>query len=354
MSPIVAAFSLLSIIILLACHFSRTSLTPANDVLDPSSHDKFVVDAKALIASVSPQKGREGWRNLVKWTEKCIDVFLPKRDVNFAAFIQSVTLCTILAGFYDVDPENLSPLDVAFMTNALNCHSDSTEGPPNLGELSAITGCIYRWVKGEHASQALEIILPAYQSTWHLAAATLAYVNTDQHMRNAFLDFSENPTERQFRAFKVKDAKPSVEAIMKEVLRLHQPGLCRIMRKSRHPWWKRLFHPKVEMAGAQLDTFDAMRFHPKQPKDHRVLSFGYDELCWILEEWSLVATALIVAKVIDRVDDVRFILTGNAFDTSAGRDTRSWWNGWAIQKKEKAHTSPCPPSPPPPYVNLTS
>ena len=348
MLPIVA-FSL-SIIILGAYHVSRTRIrpTPSSDMVDNPSRDKLVAEAKALIAPVDPQQSMEGWRNLVKRGERCIDMFLPKRDVDFVGFMQSVTLCTLLAGFYDVDPEFLSPLDIAFMTNALNHHSDRAFGPPDAGELSAMTRCIYRWINEEHTSRALEIILLAYQSMWHLAAVTLTYVNGDQHMRNAFLDFSENPTERQFRAYKVKEAKPSVEAIVKEVLLLHPPTY-QTAPKSRLFWWKQLLYSPVETGDTHPETFNAMRFHPKQSKAHRVLSFAYDGLS---EEWSLMVTALIVAKVIDNVDDVRFILTGNASDPSAVRDMRTCWNGWTIRKKEKDHLFPSPSSPPPPYLNL--
>lgn len=321
------------------------ALTPSSDILNPISHDGFVTEARTLTASVSPQRCMEGWSRLVRWAEKCTDRFLLGQNVDFAAFIQSVTLCTILTGFYDVDPEIPSPLEVAFMTNALNRHSDRS-GLLNAEELSDMTEFIYRWVQGERASRALEIIFPAYESMWRLAAVTLDYVNRDEHMRNAFLDFSENPTERQFHAFKVKDTRPSVEAIMMEVLRLH-PSMRRITRKRRHPWWKRLFYPRQETAdiasahrssayGAHPETFDAMRFHPERPMSHRLLAFGHGGLRCIADEWAPMATALIVAKVIDEVDDVRWLLPRNAFDTSVDQNIRAGWDGWVISERGRA------------------
>ncbi|OJA19210.1 hypothetical protein AZE42_06776 [Rhizopogon vesiculosus] len=74
--------------------------------------------------------------------------------------MQSATLCIILAGLYDVDPETRSPLDVASTTNALN---------------RGMKDCIGRLVRGE----ALKIILPVYKPIWHLAAVAfkLAHVN---------------------------------------------------------------------------------------------------------------------------------------------------------------------------------
>jgi hypothetical protein len=323
------------------------ALTPSSDVLDPSLHDGFVTEARTLIASVEPQQSPEGWKKLVKCAEQCTDRFLPEQNINFAVFVQSVTFCTILAGFYDVDLAIPTP-EVTFMTNALNRHSDRSR-PTNIQELSTMTGHIHSWVNGERAFQALEIILPAYESMWRLAAVTLAHVNGDQHMRNAFLDFSENPTENQFSAFKVKDTKPSVGAIMKEVLRLYPP-MCHIMRKRRHPWWRQLFCRPREVAdiasaqrtseyGTQLETFDAMRFHPSQ-HIHRLLAFGHGGLSCVAEEWAPMATALIVAKVIDRVDDVRFILAGGALNTSVGHNTRTGWDGWVIRKRERTNTVP--------------
>ncbi|OJA19209.1 hypothetical protein AZE42_06779 [Rhizopogon vesiculosus] len=162
-------------------------------------------------------------------------------------------------------------------------------------------------------------------------------------MRNAFLDFSENPTEKQFCAFKRKDTKASVEAYIKEVMRLDL-HTCHLMQKSRHPWWKRLFYSAAEMDDIQpeLNTFDAMRFHHKRLEDYTALPIGIGGL------WAPMATALIVAKVMDKVDDVRFILTRNAFDTNAGGDTSTWWDGLVIKKKEKADIYSYSP-PPPPY-----
>jgi hypothetical protein len=334
-----------------SCPHGHLALTPTSDVINPTTHDGFVTEARALTASINPQQRAKNWQRLAAWTEKCTEMVLPRQDVEFVAFIQSVTLCAILAGLYGVDPDTLSLLDVAFMTNALNCRSDRASSL-SVEKLAAMMGRIYRWIRGERAPWALEIIFPAYESMWRLAAVTLDYANRDQHMRNAFLDFSENPTENQFRVFKVKDTKPSVEAVMKEVLRLHPP-MCHIMRKSRHPWWKRLFYPKQEMAdiasahrssayGAQPETFDAMRFHSKRPTIPRLLAFGYGGLSCIAEEWAPMATALIVAKVIDRVDDVCFILAGDTFDTGVDHNISTGWNGWVIRKKEKAHTSSPP------------
>ncbi|OAX36740.1 hypothetical protein K503DRAFT_857810 [Rhizopogon vinicolor AM-OR11-026] len=199
--------------------------------------------------------------------------------------------------------------------------------------------CIDRLVRGA----ALESIVPAYESMWPLSAAALAQATSDEHMRNAFLDFSENPTERQFCAFKRKDTKASVEAYIKEVMRLDL-HTCHLMQKSRHPWWKWLFYSAVEMDDIQpeLNTFDAMRFHPKRLKGYTALSFGIGGL------WAPMATALIVAKAIDKVDDVRFFLTRDALDTNAGRGTNTWWDGLVIKKKEKEKADTYTYSPPPP------
>lgn len=326
-------------------HFA---LTPSSAILDPSRHDSFVEDARELIASVSPQKCA-GWQRFVECAEKCTEIFLPSQEVEFAAFIQSVTLCIIITAFYDVDPETLSPVDVAFVTSALNRHSDSAsrKTPVCPNELDEMRKRVCRWVGEERASQALETILPAYESMWHLAAVTLAYANGNQHMHNAFLDFGENPTQKQFRSFKVKNTRPSVEAVIKEVLRLHPP-IQRIAHNSRHPLWKRLFYPAQEIAdigtvhrscvyGTRPETFDAMRFHPQhEAADIQLFAFGLGRLSCVAEDWAPMATALIIAKVMDRVDDVGFVLVpGKAIDAGMDRNTRIGWDGWVVRKKEK-------------------
>ncbi|KAG2359740.1 hypothetical protein BDR07DRAFT_1487903 [Suillus spraguei] len=332
-------------------HFA---LTPSSAIFDPSRHDGFIQDARALIASVSPGPQCAGWPRFVKCAEKCTEMFLPSREVDFAAFIQSITFCIIITGFYGVDPGTLSPVDIAFMTNTLNRYSVSTTSrhtPLYPDELHAMRERVCRWVGGERATRALETILPAYESMWRLAAVTLAYANGNQHMHNAFLDFSENPTQKQFRSFKVKNTRPSVEAIINEALRLHPP-IQHIARKSRHPLWKRLFYPAQEIAdigavhrscvyGTRLDTFDAMRFHPEHehPVDKQLLAFGHGGLSCVAEKWAPMATALIVAKVMDRVDDVGFVLVGKLFDARMYRNTRIGWDGWVVRKKEKGMVS---------------
>lgn len=324
-------------------HFA---LTPSSAILDPSRHDGFVEDARELITSVSPQKCA-GWQRFVKCAEKCTEIFLPRQEVDFAAFIQSITFSIIITAFYDVDPVMLSLADVTFMTSALNHHSDSTSRkiPLYPGELDAMRECVCKWVGEERASQALETILPAYESMWRLAAVTLAYANGNQHTHNAFLDFGENPTQKQFRSFKVKNTRPSVEAIINEVLRLHPP-IQHIARNNRHPLWKRPFYPAQEIAdigtvhrscvyGTHLETFDAMRFHPQHehPADTQLLAFGLGRLSCVAEDWAPMATALIIAKVMDRVDDVGFVLAGNVFDARMYRNTRIGWDGWVVRRK---------------------
>lgn len=338
------------------------ALTRSSDILNPTSHDNFVAEARKLIAPANPQQHAEGagagmgvaqanpqpypWGNFAKCAERCTEKFLPTEGVNFVAFIQSITLCTILVRFYDVDPAIPSPLDIAFMTHALYHHSNRSS-LLDARELSDMTKIIERWVKGVRASQALETIFPAYESMWRLVAITLDYATRDVNRRNAFLDLSENPTDRQFRAVKVKGREPSVEAIMKEVLRFHPP-MCHIMRKSRHPWWMGLFYSPQEVAditsahrssayGEHPEIFHAMRFHITQPMD-RLLAFGHGGLRCIAEEWAPMATALIVAKVIDRVDDTKFIIAGNTSNMSVDHNIESRWEGWVIRKREMAHS----------------
>ncbi|KAG1736905.1 uncharacterized protein EDB91DRAFT_1249873 [Suillus paluster] len=336
-------------------HFALTS---SSAVLDPSLHDNFVQDAKKLIDSVSPLQRPEGWKRFAKCAETSTEMFLPRWEVDFTAFIQSVTLCIIVTGFYNVDPGALSPVDVAFMTNTLNHHSDyaSRQSPLYRGEIYSMRERVCRWVGSHRALQALETILPAYESMWRLVALTLAYASEDQDRHNAFLDFGENPTQKQFRTFKVKNTRPSVEAIINEVLRLHPP-MRYIVRKSGHPWWKRLFCAPQEMAdigaahrscvyGEHPNTFSAMRFYPQH--DHaaqmKPLAFGHGGLSCVAEDWAPMAAALIVATVIDRVDDVGFVLAGRTIDTRVDRDTRTGWDGWVIKKKGRGIVSP-------PYVS---
>jgi hypothetical protein len=50
-----------------------------------------------------------------------------------------------------------------------------------------------------------------------------------------------------------------------------------------------------------------------------------------------MATALIIAKVMDRVDDVGFVLAGpgKVIDARMDKNMRIDWDGWVVRKKEK-------------------
>ncbi|OJA11181.1 hypothetical protein AZE42_06254, partial [Rhizopogon vesiculosus] len=81
--------------------------TPSNDML-------------VLGTSADAQERAEGWKKWAEEAEKCTEIFLPPRGVDFISFIQNTTLCTILAASYHVDPKTFFPLDIASTTNALN------------------------------------------------------------------------------------------------------------------------------------------------------------------------------------------------------------------------------------------
>ncbi|KAG1723556.1 hypothetical protein EDB19DRAFT_1898059 [Suillus lakei] len=297
---------------------------------DPGVHDNFTREAKVLITAVS---AKDGWSRLVDVTETCVNRFLDAESLDFATFVQSVTLSVVLAGLLGTDIEDLDPADVAFVTKAINDRwaqsKSSTSLTPEV--LDRINHHIIRWVPDR--TNPLNLIIPAYETMWRVAAIAVVYSNRDCLLRDAFISYNENPTDDQFRAHANEGtgAQPSVEAIVSEVLRLHPPTR-HITRAVVVPWWKRPFVPvsqKSLLYGSDPESFNPMRFHASHaaPRRDQLYAFGHGKLKCVAASWAPPAAAVITAKIIAKLDNVAFTLhEGPRIGKRAG------WEGWSIER----------------------
>jgi len=305
---------------------------------DPSIHDNFTREAKVLITAVST---KDGWSRLVDVTEACVNRFLDAGSLDYATFVRSVTLSVVLAGLLGTDIEDLDPADVAFVTKAINDRwaqsKASTALTPEV--LDRINHHITRWVPDR--TNPLNLIIPAYETMWRVAAIAVVYSNRDCLLRDAFRSYNENPTDDQFRAFvnEGSGAQPSVEAIVSEVLRLHPPTR-HITRAVVVPWWKQPFVPSVDVAdveeaqksiafGSDTESFNPMRFHASHsaPKRDQLYAFGYGKLKCVAASWAPPAAAVIIAKIMSKLDGVAFTLQEGPH---IGK--REGWDGWSIER----------------------
>ncbi|OAX35863.1 hypothetical protein K503DRAFT_793670 [Rhizopogon vinicolor AM-OR11-026] len=306
---------------------------------DPNVHDSFTREAKGLITPVSANG--DGWSRFVDVVDTCVNRFLNTESLDYATFVQSVTLSVVLTGLLGADVEALDPADVAFVTKAINDRwaQSKTNNALPAEMLDHINDHITRWVPDR--VNPLNLIIPAYETMWRVAAIAVAYSNRDPLLRDAFISYNENPSDYQFRAFTSEgaEAQPSVEAIVSEVLRLYPPTR-HISRSVDVPWWKRPFVPSVEVAGIEEiqksalygrnpNSFNPMRFHESYsgPRRDHLYAFGYGKLRCVAASWAPSAAAVITAKIVATLDGVALTLKEGP---RIGK--REGWEGWSIER----------------------
>ncbi|KAG1877085.1 hypothetical protein C8R48DRAFT_808661 [Suillus tomentosus] len=284
---------------------------------DTGVHDNFTREAKVLIGAVSV---KEGWSRLVDIAETCVNKFLNAKSLDYATFVQSVTLSVVLAGLLGTDIEDLDPVDVAFVTKAINDRWAQSKSSTTLTTevLDRINHHIIRWVPDR--TNPLNLIIPAYETMWRVTAIAVVYSNRDSVLRDAFITYNENPTDDQFRAFADEGtgSQPSAEAIICE--RPFVPSIDVADIEEAH---------KSPLFGNDPESFNPMRFHASHaaPKRDQLYAFGHGKLKCIAASWAPPAAAVITAKIMARLDDVAFKLQEGP---CIGK--REGWEGWSIQR----------------------
>ncbi|KAH7911888.1 cytochrome P450 [Hygrophoropsis aurantiaca] len=311
---------------------------------DPHVHDNFTRTAKSLISAVNPKEDWDGWFELMKTMEACIDHCLPQQhSADYATFMQTVTFSTIVVGLLGADITAIDPHDVAFVTRSINERWTLSKTNPSLppGLLEEINKHIFRWVPDRDKFPVpLNYIIPAYETMWRVVGIAMVYAQREEVIRQAFLDFGDNPTVPQFEAFKLKPG-PSVEAVIREVLRLHPPTkhISRIVEVPACPFAKVVAEvadietvQRTQTYGEDAGEFNPMRYHPNAMElggDRPFFAFGYGKLKCVAASWAPMAAGLLVAKIFERIDDITFGLTeGPAIGGREG------WEGWSIDRKD--------------------
>ncbi|KAH7920673.1 hypothetical protein BV22DRAFT_1039566 [Leucogyrophana mollusca] len=305
-------------------------------------HDTFTRAAKSLISAVNPKENWNGWIALMKIVEGCIDRCLPLQSIDYDTFMQTVTFSVVIVGLLGADITLLDPSDVAFVTKAINerwtlSKTQSSLSPELLAE---INNHIFRWVPDrEKFPVPLNFIIPAYETMWRVVGIAVVYAKREEVIRQAFLDFGDNPTVLQFEAFKLRPG-PSVEAVIREVLRLHPPTkhISRVTVAPTCPFAGLTGEvadvetaQQSEAYGENAERFDAMRYHPDRVdagEEQPFFAFGYGKLKCVAAGWAPMAAALMVAKIFERVDDVTFALKEGPIIGS-----REGWEGWSVDRK---------------------
>lgn len=330
--------------------FGLTSTFVSGDV---KVHKTFTTSAKALIAGVGDKDDRS--RAVAQSAEATAHQFLAtiQQTVDFATLIQCITFAVVLSTLFDTDLDSLHYDDVVYVTDTINQRwkDSKIKDAVTMREddsLRAIAAHIDRWiVDRDRYPNPLNFILPAYETMWRVVAVTVAHVYRyrDNALHDVALAFGRDPTEERFQAFGEDSGvqRPSMQAIVLEVLRLHPPTrhIARApMDGAPGSWWRALVAPAVELAdieavqlseayGANASEFDPMRFHPSRVGGRAELyAFGYGRLKCVAAAWAPMAAGVIAAKVVAQIEEAGCTVT-------VGRKIggRSGWDGWSVGKK---------------------
>ncbi|KAI0261796.1 cytochrome P450 [Gloeopeniophorella convolvens] len=257
----------------------------------------------------------------------------------FSEFVQAAALrivvCSLLCGNIPEEDD----IDVTFVVNTINdlwvlSKKHNTIMSPEL--LETLNAHLIRWLPTYE--RPLDFIIPTYETMWRVIAVAVAHASYNTGTRAALLEYLDSPLESQFVRF--EHGRPSVDAFISEVLRLHPPS--RHLARARHCYFS--FAPMIEIAdikalhldpqiwGADAHIFDSMRWHPSRvsPDQKRAhMPFGHGPLrCVALKEAPRFA-AVVAAAILEAFEDPTADYQLVRGDRVGGRDG---WEGWSIIK----------------------
>ena len=277
---------------------------------------------------------------------------------DYATYMQAVVFVTVLATFFDNTVSFPEPSDVRVVTKGINFLWTTSKSPsfcPASPELVQINKHLRNWIPNDSDNpfheNPLEIILPAYETLWRLVAHAFTYVEANPCYTSPFLDFFNNPTNKQFVMPGISDG-PSAQDILKEVLRLHPPTK-RIKRSQDEfpsiPAWirRRIFKAagfncdsacrnnlaadiealqRSSVWGPSPHEFDAMRHRAStEAQKECFIPFGLGPLMCVASSLAPRLSGMIVAGVASK-DDIELTRGENL-------GSREGWEGWKIGRK---------------------
>ncbi|KZV67772.1 hypothetical protein PENSPDRAFT_610963, partial [Peniophora sp. CONT] len=199
-----------------------------------------------------------------------------------------------------------------------------------------------RWLP--HLEHPLDFVIPAYETMWRVVAVLVGRVASTPDA-STLRAYFEDPRDVVFRA---SGEMPSVEALVKETLRLHSP-VRRISRSTASspfirslctnlPQWLRptsvctadldALHRDITVWGPSAANFDARRFDSSclTPEQSAAWTpFGYGPLSCVAARDAPRLAALIAGAVLERVGN-----GGWTLNHGPKLGARRGWEGWVV------------------------
>ncbi|KAI0062134.1 hypothetical protein BV25DRAFT_699492 [Artomyces pyxidatus] len=324
---------------------------------DPDIHKRFAARAVHLLRrhTQSFTGFPDATRDIA--SESLSHMLAGGQPVPYDTFIQVTTLrvitVTLLEGEIPVHDTDA----VIFVAKAINelWVLSKTCGSMPPGRLDAMNTHLRTWLpQYEHP---LDFIVPTYETMWRVVAIAVARAHADDASLHAFCEYIDDPVDAQFQLFAYD--RPSVEAFLNEVLRLHPPSkhISRASASSLEfplslfsalPWLPasirqkftpvdvadiQAIHRDEEVWGGTASAFDPMRFHPSRVTREQklaLLPFGYGPLrCVAYKEAPRIA-AVVVGVILEALAG-----TASPYTLTCGAEVggRDGWDDWAIEKR---------------------
>jgi hypothetical protein len=260
----------------------------------------------------------------------------------FSRLVQVVTLRAVIGPLLGGNIPEDSDESVAFVVEAINglwMISKKCTNPMRPELLEHMSAHLLRWLPTYEYP--LDFIIPAYETMWRVIAVTVARAVRDPDACAAFSAYLDSPFENQFQRF--KDERPSVEAFMCEVLRLHPPSrrLSRVVpsRFAGFRLWAHTIcvadlealHRDMAIWGKDADIFDPMRFHPSRisyEQRRGYIPFSCGPLRCVAFKEAPRFAAIVAAAILQIVcePDTKYrLICGEKLGWREG------WEGWGIE-----------------------
>ncbi len=317
---------------------------------DERVHSTFRGEAEVLISRAND------WHRFRRVADHAVSDALPAPHAScrFDTFVQAVTLQTILLGLLCVDAPDDTRLDATALhtVSALVTELWALSKQPGAldpGRLSVLREHVDALLRSTGRTtldafpNPLDIIIPSWETLWRVVATTLAHVHDDADYRKVMHElFVASHTAQSFRR-PLHMGGVSAEGIVLESMRLHPPskhiGRSQVWLLpgwiySRLPFAVARLFEVVHVAdvyavqtasvywGASVDRFDPGR---QRHDGHAFMAFGYGRLSCVARTWAPIAAALVVASVLEQVDDA-------SFHIRAGKEIggRHGWEDWHV------------------------
>ena len=329
-----------------AFNLSNTFVTDDNVV-----HKTFVRNAKDLIQPTNPTDMAQRATLIVE--QSTAATLSSRGEIPFPVFIGRVTFKVILGSLFNVNHLEMGDDDIDVVANGINDlwqrSKVSTDCDPIL--LGSINSRLSKWLPG--IDNPLNFVIPTFETMWRVVAVTVALVLRDEHTRCALSEYLCNPSHRQFTHWPEDYNGASVEALIRESLRLHPPtrrisravpvfpSLISFLPSFLQRYLVRVtfanigaLHRNCQIWGTDFASFDAMRHHPSTIKGlseeqrwnrtHGVLAFGAGPLKCIAFNWAPQLVGIIVAAILETEGDTLNIVAGPKIGGREG------WDGWKV------------------------